>query len=336
MAPNKRRKAKPSSASDGPDNEKQAPPAITSQQPKSDAPTLSSRPPPVSTRRSLRKSGQPRHFLCSPAILAMTVILSFVGILLYFRQSGNSSLKSDKPDSMLKGPTSHDSSRTTSPADPFEEILIGPFEVVDLPGRGKGVIATRDIQRGELLLRERPLFRLPTSITSSPVQVVQEALQKLPPSRRDLLLNLSHPNHDLPPHEIPFDIVQVNAMAAGSTTAVFPRIARLNHGCAGAFNSIYGWREEQGVMELRPFRDIKKGEELLVSYFDTKRPRSERRAYLKDHYHFHCQCAVCSLPEKESRVSDDRLIKMRSLISALSAWPSGGIDGKKAIDITNE
>ncbi|KAG8955014.1 hypothetical protein FRC03_011339 [Tulasnella sp. 419] len=156
MAPNKRRNAKPSSASDGPDNAK-APPATTSQQPKSDAPTLSSRPPPVSTRRSLRKSGQPRHFLCSPAILAMTVILSFVGILLYFRQSWNSSLKSDKPDSMLKGPTSHDSSRTTSPADPFEEILIGPFEVVDLPGRGKGVIATRDIQVSRVLPPNRPM-----------------------------------------------------------------------------------------------------------------------------------------------------------------------------------
>ena len=53
------------------------------------------------------------------------------------------------------------------------------FALADLPGRGKGLIAVRDIevsalltamaaadykaQRGELLIREKPLFRVPFS-----------------------------------------------------------------------------------------------------------------------------------------------------------------------------
>ena len=36
-----------------------------------------------------------------------------------------------------------------------------PYHVVDIPGKGKGVIATRDIARGELLYRESPLFIVP-------------------------------------------------------------------------------------------------------------------------------------------------------------------------------
>jgi hypothetical protein len=36
-----------------------------------------------------------------------------------------------------------------------------PYHVVDIPEKGKGVIATRDITRGELLYRESPLFIVP-------------------------------------------------------------------------------------------------------------------------------------------------------------------------------
>jgi hypothetical protein len=35
------------------------------------------------------------------------------------------------------------------------------FEIQDLPGRGKGLVATKDIQQGELILREAPLLLLP-------------------------------------------------------------------------------------------------------------------------------------------------------------------------------
>lgn len=42
------------------------------------------------------------------------------------------------------------------------------FVVVEIPGKGKGVIAARDIQQGELLIREKPLFTLPRE-GSSPI-----------------------------------------------------------------------------------------------------------------------------------------------------------------------
>lgn len=41
--------------------------------------------------------------------------------------------------------------------------ILDPFVVADLPGRGKGLLATRDIEQGELLIQESPLFIVPQS-----------------------------------------------------------------------------------------------------------------------------------------------------------------------------
>jgi hypothetical protein len=71
-------------------------------------------------------------------------------------------------------------------------------------------------------------------------------------------------------------------------------MARLNHGCSGAFNSVYHWRDNEGVLVVHALKPIRKGQvrkahfverqnyhwtlqELLTTYRDTKRPRNERR-----------------------------------------------------------
>jgi len=55
------------------------------------------------------------------------------------------------------GPWAKESPNPTS--SPTE--LPRPYHVVDIPGKGKGVIATRDITRGDLLYKEPPLFIVP-------------------------------------------------------------------------------------------------------------------------------------------------------------------------------
>ncbi|KAK7682416.1 hypothetical protein QCA50_014621 [Cerrena zonata] len=172
-----------------------------------------------------------------------------------------------------------------------------PFKVVDLPGKGKGVIATRDIAQGELLFREEPLFLVPTST-------------RLTPTQRQQFYNLSYVN--LPSNLIPdspeyheaisLAIFQTNSIAAGNGQAgIFPRVARLNHGCSKAFNSVYSWRANEGgrgLIVVHALKRIKEGEvrgplgllvitkylmtdgmgqELLTTYLDTKRPRDARR-----------------------------------------------------------
>ncbi|KAH9179263.1 hypothetical protein EDB89DRAFT_1926225 [Lactarius sanguifluus] len=202
----------------------------------------------------------------------------------------------------------------------------GPaFIVRDLPGKGKGMIALRDIKRGELLVREKPLILVPRQIAASPSQLILGLVQRLSPEEVTSFYNLSHANlpQNLSPEELmqqlPLAIFQTNAVAAGPNVGLFPTMARLNHGCSHAFNSVYSWREREGVLVVHALKDVKKGEELLTAYFKTQQTRDERRRHLMQTYDFHCACVCCTLPDKESKDSDERLTTM------------GLIDGRDAI-----
>ncbi|KAE9407402.1 SET domain-containing protein, partial [Gymnopus androsaceus JB14] len=213
------------------------------------------------------------------------------------------------------------------------------FSVQDLPGRGKGVIALRDIKRGELVIRESPLFILPLQVTSSPTALISHHLQQLTSYQYSQFYNLSYVNfhsHLDPTQnllELALAIFQTNAVAAGERVGIFPRMARLNHGCSSAFNVVYTWREREGVLVVHALQDIKKGQELLTTYTDTKRSRDQRRAYLEHQYSFHCSCDVCSLPDQQSLESDQRLIAMSELQAQFVTWGSGAIQGDEAISL---
>ncbi|GJE97204.1 SET domain-containing protein [Phanerochaete sordida] len=222
-----------------------------------------------------------------------------------------------------------------------------PFTVVDIPGKGKGSIAARDIKQGERILREEPLFILPSQVRvqGSPGAIVLSALASLSPHQRDAFYNLSYvnfPRHLTPNspsyHEtMALAIFETNAIGADDDgTGIFPTTARLNHGCSAAFNAVYSWRSSEGALVVHALKNIKEGEELLTTYFDTKRPRDSRREHLRTHYGFTCQCSVCSLPDGESQKSDSRLLKMAELYERFRTWRDGALTGKQAVDVARE
>lgn len=59
-------------------------------------------------------------------------------------------------------------------------------------------------------------------------------------------------------------------------------------------------------------REIKEGEEITLSYH-AGGPSSTRKTLLKDNFGFDCACELCSLPAKELRASDARLIRAQAL-----------------------
>ncbi|KAF9485877.1 hypothetical protein BDN70DRAFT_970007, partial [Pholiota conissans] len=213
----------------------------------------------------------------------------------------------------------------------------GIFTVVDLPGKGKGAIATRNIKRGEVVLREKPLFVVPLRINTSPADLIAAQLVNLSPADRAAFNNLSYvnfPAHLDPsehPDQVALAIFQTNAVSAGENVGIFPRMARLNHGCSSAFNVVYTWREE-GYLIVHALKNIPKGRELLTTYTNSKRPRNERRAYLSQQYGFHCTCDVCSLPDALSKASDERLSAISALYDAFATWGSNQIEGPEAIE----
>lgn len=76
-----------------------------------------------------------------------------------------------------------------------------------------------------------------------------------------------------------------------------PLPALLNHSCE--YNAVVrigkGWFNSKSttMIEVIPLRQIKSGEEVLVSYIDPNLPYSNRQQELQDRYFFTCQCPKC-------------------------------------------
>jgi hypothetical protein len=75
-------------------------------------------------------------------------------------------------------------------------------------------------------------------------------------------------------------------------------------------------------------------QELLTTYTNSRRSRAERQQFLSEQYGFDCKCTVCSLPEHDSLMSDDRLRNMAFSYQLLAAWGRGaGLSGPDAIEV---
>jgi hypothetical protein len=139
--------------------------------------------------------------------------------------------------------------------------------------------------------------------TSSPSELVGTSVAQLIRKEQEAFFNLSYvnfPKHlepDKHRNEVALAIFETNAVAAGDHVGIFPRMARLNHGCSSAFNAVYSWREKEKTLYVHALRGISQGEvgnlsalhlrgrlqmdinlqELLTSYGNARQPRRERR-----------------------------------------------------------
>ncbi|KAG6907850.1 hypothetical protein DXG01_007114 [Tephrocybe rancida] len=238
------------------------------------------------------------------------------------------------------------------------------FIVADIPGRGKGMVAIRDIEQGERIITEKAAFVAPSQISESPSALVAQLLREASPKDREAVLNLSyvHFPKDLDPEthpdEVALAIFQTIAVAAGDGVGIFPQMARLNHGCSSAFNAIYTWRDKEQVLVVHALKRILKGQvwinfdiahdplsrELITGdphnihgYKETKSRAKlnvvgNLRSYLEQNYGFTCMCSVCSLSDTESRASDERLTAISEGYAKFATWGQGAISGVDAIE----
>lgn len=72
--------------------------------------------------------------------------------------------------------------------------------------------------------------------------------------------------------ELALAIFSTNAVKADKEVGIFPRMARLNHGCSKAFNSVYSFRPTEGTLYVYAIKPIANGE---VSQKSEASPRGE-------------------------------------------------------------
>jgi hypothetical protein len=190
------------------------------------------------------------------------------------------------------------------------------FSLGDVPGKGKGLVATEDIARGTRIVEETPIITIPDEAPQHDVlkfQIVQQ-MNSLSEQQQQSMLSM----HNIYPYsdiaERCLGIIRTNALpidADGIGGGLFLKACRINHSCNN--NARKSWNQRIQRHTVHALRDIPKGEEITIYYLNSDSARAVRQKRLQDKFGFLCSCELCSLSEEESQQSDKRLARIDQL-----------------------
>ena len=201
------------------------------------------------------------------------------------------------------------------------------YRLEEVAGKGIGCIATQDIQKGCLILRETPQLLVPefddsASLKEKLVNVIKVFLQ-MSPEDKENYLNLYN-MYTAVEWEEWSDAMKYRAQAvkrvldqmrvpnisqdlAYKVSTIYDtncfhngvciKMSRINHACRPSAR--YLWNEDTNTRDIRALRKIREGEEITVSYLDLM-CRAERRAKLKADFNFFCNCTACDETEEQA------------------------------------
>ncbi|PIL23116.1 transcription factor [Ganoderma sinense ZZ0214-1] len=209
-----------------------------------------------------------------------------------------------------------------------------PFAVQDVPGKGKGIVATRSVAQGELVLAEAALF---TQILSRSNATVLAALARLSGADQRQYFSLANARKGrVPP---PIGIFETNALpcgdndvsrgAAASSAGIFLLGSRFNSSCRPNVNNY--WDERMQKITFWATRAIAPGEELCISYMSVLAVREERRRVLQAAFGFECRCVACSRDGAELRASDERRVAIARLYDEVGACQNNPAVGVRKV-----
>jgi hypothetical protein len=185
-----------------------------------------------------------------------------------------------------------------------------------IASRGRGVLASADINAGELLIKEAPTltlsvqdkwFRPTDSYQSSLLE--RQFLRLAPQQQRDVLDLYSFYSDDL------LGRFQTNAYPTSylgkRQASIFPTISRINSECCA--NVHFNFNAQCNHATVYAIRDIKKDEEILNCYIGSYQSRADRQEYLFSKFGFRCSCRVCTLTGPALIGSDRNRVRLQEL-----------------------
>ncbi|GAA5901049.1 SET domain-containing protein [Sporobolomyces salmoneus] len=191
------------------------------------------------------------------------------------------------------------------------------YALVDTPGKGKGLIATEDLEPGSILFAESPLFTLnwdglpPDG--SRDIERVNEKLSTLSKEDREAYDSLRIATSVQRLNEPkPLAIFRTNSSGMDNgETGIWLLGSRFNHSCVP--NMFRGWNEEEGKEYFIVCRNIKKGEELVTSYTLPWDLKEERDIKLEETWGINCSCEACSNSPEAIERSDRARIEISQI-----------------------
>ncbi|KAI8630429.1 SET domain-containing protein [Xylariaceae sp. FL1651] len=202
----------------------------------------------------------------------------------------------------------------------------GKAQIVEIPGKGKGLVAIRSIRHGERIMAAKPALLVHRDAFSELeleeiYDLMEVAVDSLPRARKEEYLAQAATMGG----QRVADILFTNSFQIsvgdhdGFHYGNFPEVSLLNHDCRP---NLAFYIDQNLTHHTHAVRDIKAGEELTISYIDPMQVRSERQERVRNSMGFLCSCSHCSLPKNEVDASDTRLLTIARIEDELSNFNS--------------
>ena len=242
-----------------------------------------------------------------------------------------------------------------------------PVMVREFPGKGRGIVAARDIKMGEEIFKDKPVIKLATDAQGNPVDLgfmasLREQIEELPTEAKAQYYKLTTTgaivnNYNVSRSDFEvFKLFQDNCKILKGQgkdeheycSLLHLNIALVNHSCVP--NADLNRPELQMIdgsqdlcNELRALKDISKGEEITIFYYlDVRKDGSILRkwkAAIRKYYRFDCKCPMClgevSFPEKTLKKLIEQNKKL-NLTPAAGDWKREAITCSRIVDLTME
>lgn len=224
------------------------------------------------------------------------------------------------------------------------DVPIPLITLKSLPGRGIGVIATRLIPAGSIILKEKAILTVPDpankAITPDFLTNLVDHYTKLPGETRQQFLNLhaytrpvqentirelldaSSCDFKLTEQQIDFVLRLHSIFATNSfekttplTGSLYLGASRFNHSCLPNCDYDHTLEGSLTTITVCSSRDIQPAEEITLPYLNIYDPRDHRRACTKLVWGFSCNCPACDMadPTVDTVVHEQRLAEYRQL-----------------------
>lgn len=220
----------------------------------------------------------------------------------------------------------------------------------EIPGKGRGFVATRPIHRGEQIMAYTPALIVQRGFLdeegegdgrvsgAEQVRVLGDAVGRLPQATRVAFWKQLGPTHQEGDDDV-VDVVMNNSFnlpvrGGGPFIGNFPEVSMYNHDCrpSVAFHLDGGVVHRTQAVTGR----IAAGEELSLSYVDSFRARRVRRERTRRNWGFACACAQCGLSEALANASDHRLWRIYEVENALAMQRGGDGGGSSKADTADQ
>jgi len=224
------------------------------------------------------------------------------------------------------------------------------YKVSDVgDGKGRGLVATRTLEAGEVIVIEEPLLVV---YSTENEDILEELTNSSPEVKAGIMslsdlgdldfgcanffssLTLENQHPDIKMLEVLMRKFRANMHSApgeseDDSCAIYETICLINHSCSP--NAICVDNEDGERFEVRACQRILEGEEILVSYyiFSDLPSRQERIAEIQEDRYFQCRCGLCSLSGEDLAEDESIRLKIRELSNEIERLESNPVEALK-------